>query len=581
MIEELEKEIPDMENGINASRNLFSQSQKLDAIIISHDDEDHNGGILELIKQNSPLIGENTKFIIQGGKFNGKDEVYPTIRDFVTRNVPEASKSQTAKDRIIFAYNKIGSDIWDVLGEEVPEGAPNIQLVSSDGSFRGDESIDLHDVANRRELAMEEDDNHGSIVSIISMGNFRYYTAGDFERNKNLIEYLQLKEQANGVQYFPIQAFLVPHHGSTGHLNKHFVKNLEARAAIISHGNVKFGGSKDTHPTEKTMESLYNSDLDFIYLTNPKIDKDDDSEFITDGLNFVVAGEDGKITSATSSNRTPKGTIKVQTYSNIAEAEKEKFLIKYKKPDSKVRDYYKDKDFAELNKELLDIIRGYDEEFADGKGELRIDLSESDLKYFLDEDGKVKHINPTTLKNFFDNYNQESSGDGIYSLSITFDSDVIGFQISSNFYHQDESKKFVRKLETQEKARSFYDGIKQIGTVLDDYVGFYFDDLSEVLNDGKLISITNSDVFKSRKEDKRQDGKYFLEVKEPKAGETTVAISIWEQKEKALVKKEYHKDARKSLVEDSSSDSEEKSESFTSKVVARRIEYGTKEDRTI
>lgn len=510
---------------------------------------------------------------------------YPTIRDFVTRNAPEATKSQTAKDRIIFAYNKIGSDIWDVLGEEMPEGSPNIQLISSDGSFRGDKSIDLHNETNRKELAMEEDDNHGSVVSIIGMGNFRYYTAGDFERNKNLIEYLQLKEQVDSVQYFPIQAFLVPHHGSTGHLNKHFVKNLEARAAIISHGNVKFGGSKDTHPTEKTMESLYNSDLDFIYLTNPKIDKDDDSEFITDGLNFVVAGEDGKITSATSSNRTPKGTIKVQTYSNIAEAEKEKFLIKYKKTDSKVRDYYKDKDFSELRGELLGIIRNYDEEFADGKGdgELRINLTESDLKHFLDEDKKVKHINPTTLENLFDNYGQESSGDGIYSLSITFDSDVIGFQISSNLYYQDENKKFTRKLETQEKAKSFYDRINQIGTSLDDFVGFYFDDLSEVLNDNdrKLISITGSAVFESRKKDKRQDGKYFLEVKEPKAGETTVAISIWEQKEKALVKKEYHKDVRNVAVESSSSASEEKSESFTSKVVARRIEYGTKEDRTI
>lgn len=59
----------------------------------------------------------------------------------------------------------------------------------------------------------------------------------------------------------------VPHHGSKTGLDEAIIDQIHPQCAIISHGNRRFGRSKDPHPQRETLELLQKKDIS-IYVTN-------------------------------------------------------------------------------------------------------------------------------------------------------------------------------------------------------------------------------------------------------------------------------------------------------------------------
>lgn len=541
--------------------------KKLDAIIITHDDLDHVGGISRILRREDIFIGPNTKFIIQAGKQGGDDAIYQNIARYVTKGIDDAAEKDVAKKtNIIFAYNKIGRSIWEVFDIAKPDGAPDVEFLASDGSFRGDVALDLHDQRNRVDMAKMEDDNSGSIVSLIKMDNFRYYTAGDFETNRNLIEYLQLKEQALNAQvkYLPIQAFLVPHHGSRENFpgakakNPMFVNAIKARAAVISAGGTTYYG----HPHKETTDTLEASDTSFVYTTNAS-DHQTSAKFVVPTRDDIAER---------------KGTIKVQTYQNIAADGQEKFMVKYRGKSSKTRDYFKDKDFNLLKTDFLAVIEGFygDQEDLKSGRVVKLYLSLDDLKFFKSEgeDRNIKHLNPTTLKKFFEDYEEDDDRDYIMSFSIK--EDLISFSISSNSFHDQKQQK-IRLCLSAEKASELFAQIKDlkqtIGGGEDKSFGLFLsqDEMDNFQKNGGLTALVKARMKESKDEASKKSASKncFLEIHPPQKDSKEIVTSSWKRQEEILLKKEYHKDK------------ERNPSTGVHKVIARRVEYGTKKDRSL
>ena len=540
----------------------------LDAVIITHFDADHYLGIAQNMfmmagtqggkgisqitrAKANPHFTKDTKFILPkvSGTKDGGGRSSEMFHDALVRYYGDEIAPGVFKN-ILRGRDCIDRSIWEIVGGDRSDGAPNLKIVAADNVY------------NRGETSLGSiNDNSRSSASIIGMQGFHFYTAGDFERNSDLIRCLVNCDDSK--DYVPIQAFLTPHHGSShNYISNKVINEMGARATIIS------SGSGYGHPDQKTITNLDVSELDFIYATNPiragrtNVDKVSEA-----GSNFTTDSY-GK--------QTPRGTIKVQTYSNIAEAGTEKFLIKFKSKRSKTRDYYKDKDFGKLKHDLLSIISGYDADFAvkEGDRKLRLYLSESDLRHFLDEDGKVKHINPTTLRKFFDNY--EDKNDRDYSLLISVKEDKLSFEIKSHIFKKSDIEFTNKRFESRDLRDKSFDRIDRIDTKLQSHVGFYFseDERNKVINekdDGtyNIKSMNDSEFIESRQQDKKVCDKYFLEISKFSEGDdNSLKFSLYEGgQEKTLLKKEYHKGVR------TEKDSED---NYVKKVIARRIEYGDK-----
>ncbi len=56
----------------------------------------------------------------------------------------------------------------------------------------------------------------------------------------------------------------VPHHGSKNNLNASIVKKINPEKAIISHNNMRFGRSKDSHPNKEVLDILKKQNVELI-----------------------------------------------------------------------------------------------------------------------------------------------------------------------------------------------------------------------------------------------------------------------------------------------------------------------------
>lgn len=537
----------------------------LDAVIITHFDADHYLGIAQnmfmvvgggkgisqiLRKKSNPHFTKDTKYILPkvSGTKDGGGRSSELFHDALISYYGDEIAPGVFKN-ILRGRDCISRSIWEIVGGDRSDGAPNLEIVAADNVYkRGETNLD------------SINDNSRSSASIIGMNGFHFYTSGDFERNSDLIQCLVNSD--NSEDYVPIQAFLTPHHGSSHNLiSKRVINKMGTRSTIISFGR------GCNHPDQKTLRKLNFSKLDFIYTTNPipagraDVDK-------------IIAAGGKSTTDANGKDTKPRGTIKVQTYSNITEAGTEKFIIKFQNEESKTRDYYKDKDFGQLKDDLSKIISGYDE--GKGNRKLRIYLSKSDFRHFLDEDGKVKHINPKTLGKFFDNYEDKNKRD--YSLFISIEDYKLSFEIKSHVFKKSNIVFSEKRFHKKELRDNSFNVVKDINTNLRNHCGFYFsqEEYEAVINEKddrtyNIKAINGSEVIEKRKLDKKVYSKYFLKVS--KSSEIGLQFSLYEsEKKKTLLTKEYHKGVR---AERNLEDNQ------VNKVIARRVEYGNNTYRTI
>ena len=196
--------------------------KNIDTIIVTHFDNDHCGGVVDMIK------GVKVKKIYVNNlnhKSLAANEIYKIAKENNTEIILSGNNREIYGDRYLSLVNYLG--------------------VSTD------------------------DDNEDSIITLLTYKDFSMLFTGD--------------AGVNGINavlgYLPenLTVLKVPHHGAHGGLNKEIVNYLKPKYSIISVGENKFG-----HPGVYTLELLKNSEIYRTDVNNSiKIVVNDDMKILT------------------------------------------------------------------------------------------------------------------------------------------------------------------------------------------------------------------------------------------------------------------------------------------------------------
>ncbi len=173
----------------------------LDSLIITHFDNDHCGGAVDMMK--SLKVNKIYVNTINHNSIAAKD-IYKTAKDTSTEIVLVKNR-QTV-------YNKDGLVLSNLIGKSV------------------------------------DDDNENSIITYLKYHDFSMLFTGD--AGENGLE--QILPSISG----DITALKVPHHGAKGGLNREIIDSLNPKYSIISVGENYFG-----HPSPYTLELLNKSNI--------------------------------------------------------------------------------------------------------------------------------------------------------------------------------------------------------------------------------------------------------------------------------------------------------------------------------
>ena len=174
--------------------------KELDSLIVTHFDNDHSGGAVDLMKN----LGVNKIYL---------------------NNLNHDSKSakliyKTAKDNSVKIYKaKVGQVVYSKDGLKIVNYITDAKGVG---------------------------DNESSIVTLLTFNDFSMLFTGD--AGIETLERLKETLPAN------ITVLKVGHHGASGVINKKLAEYLNPKISIVSTGENKFG-----HPSIYTLETLKNS----------------------------------------------------------------------------------------------------------------------------------------------------------------------------------------------------------------------------------------------------------------------------------------------------------------------------------
>lgn len=199
----------------------------IDLIIASHFDEDHIGGIAEVIKGEDGILGT-------------ADDLMPN-EGVIDRGGEVPVKSASAAEYI---------DATAGIRRKIAPGETidldnNIQLTAliANGILSNGKTISISD----------DDENAHSIGLFISYGDFRYFTYGDLPGGGGAPPY---KTQDMETPLVPlvgdIDVLHISHHGSNTSTNEAFLDGVTPEVAIISVGN----GNDYWHPHRSVIDRL-------------------------------------------------------------------------------------------------------------------------------------------------------------------------------------------------------------------------------------------------------------------------------------------------------------------------------------
>jgi len=175
--------------------------KSIDTIIVSHFDNDHCGGVVDLLKG-----VKVSKIIVNDIEHNS----------IAAKNIYKTAQEENTQ--IILVEN--GQKIYNV---------ENLNITN----FTGKNS---------------DDDNENSIVSLLEYNNFKMLFTGDISSKE--LEKLLNRLPKN------INILKVPHHGADNGINKKILTYLNPKYSIISVGQNKFG-----HPSIYTLNLLKNTHI--------------------------------------------------------------------------------------------------------------------------------------------------------------------------------------------------------------------------------------------------------------------------------------------------------------------------------
>ncbi len=216
------------------------QVSHLDAIIATHYDADHIGGIDEVI------VGKD-------GKKNTTDDFRPID------GVYDRGREPFDESPFFPQYLQAIVDFRNMLrtGEELSlDPTIHIRCVSSNGEISGNPPLNFESNFSQKE-------NAASIGLLIEYGKFKYLTSGDLTGGGNPGGYETADlETALGTSVGKVSALHVNHHGSLTSSNASFVENTRPLIAIINTGD----NNDYHHPAQETLEKWRNVGAD-LWLT--------------------------------------------------------------------------------------------------------------------------------------------------------------------------------------------------------------------------------------------------------------------------------------------------------------------------
>ncbi|MFH0750153.1 MAG: MBL fold metallo-hydrolase [Candidatus Gottesmanbacteria bacterium] len=221
------------------ARYMSIFDRTIDVVILSHPEEDHMGGVSEIVKRYT--VGT---FV--------RSDVSNTTEGF--KNIQRIIKEKQIKERIVAAGETIaiGSSELSVLW-------PNKQNVAS---------------TTKTNVLGVSNINDASVVLKLSYGMFDAVFPGDADSHIDEALIKRPLMETDG-----IEVLKVPHHGSKTGMTDGFLSWLgKINLAIISVGKNSFG-----HPAPETIQQLEKRGMRVM-----RTDQDGNIEIITDGTSWTV-----------------------------------------------------------------------------------------------------------------------------------------------------------------------------------------------------------------------------------------------------------------------------------------------------
>lgn len=270
----------------------FGDGFEFDLTMLSHIDEDHIGGLLDLsneIEQGGApatigLLWHNSLEGLLDHKFGGGSKAatasvgatFPGVAKIaggqaVLASVPQGqrldafAKRQGIQDSMNMPFDKIeGSERRLVVARKAPAPIKGLKLRVIGPSATQIEALRKAWVKNRKEgitAAFEDESpyNLSSIVAIASFGGKKMLLTGD-ARGDMIIEGLCSAKLMNDGK-FHIDLFKLPHHGSENNVDTDFFKKITADVYVVSGDLVRF-----PNPNRKAMKWLAEARGDDEYL---------------------------------------------------------------------------------------------------------------------------------------------------------------------------------------------------------------------------------------------------------------------------------------------------------------------------
>jgi len=199
------------------ANNLPFWDKTIEMIILTHPDNDHLGGLPDVIER------YNVTQLLSHGLINDT-AIFWTFRDRVLeKNIPVYSPK--AEDKI-----QIGGFSLKILSPQEKMGDELVWKKETDAQVLGSYIYSI-------------EPNEASIVTLLSYGDFDVLLLGDISS--------QVEEVINTDE--KVEVLKIAHHGSKYSSSEEFLERIAPDLAVISVGKNSYG-----HPTEEVLERLRN-----------------------------------------------------------------------------------------------------------------------------------------------------------------------------------------------------------------------------------------------------------------------------------------------------------------------------------
>ena len=205
----------------------------LDAILATHYDGDHIGGIDEVIAGDDGVSGTNDDLVPKLGTYDRGGTPFDFAPFF-----PEYLQAAGEKRRSISPGEKIPLDPTVIL-----------RCVAVNGQIWNGPAVDL------TPIGFSAVENSASIALLIEYGTFRYLTAGDLTGGGSPGGFKTFDVESPLAEVVgPVDIVHVNHHGSLTSSNEAYVNDLKPLAALFSVGD----GNEYGHPAQEVLERWHN-----------------------------------------------------------------------------------------------------------------------------------------------------------------------------------------------------------------------------------------------------------------------------------------------------------------------------------